>query len=205
MGKIVIFISILMLISQAIGGKVLASDKENQSVTSANEIIVTPVAVKIPVGRILIVRKNLEYCVLRFTKIWAGKTEEDWYASYESYYQGDKTGDFSKTSVQLRKYELSSPRPRGIGRLAFSFGDKDVKCGPFKLFWFGQSWVYFFSSDQKEGDYGIELAPTKWTDISQVNVFDPRVKWYRYDAKRQDIKIPIDRLWDDKESGRYGN
>jgi len=202
MGKIVIILSILMLISQTIGGKVLASDKENQYVASANEIIVTPVAVKMPVGRVLIVRKNLEYCVLKFTKIWAGKTEEDWYASYESYYQGDKTGDFSKTSVQLRKYELSSPRPHGIGRLAFSFGDKDVKCGPLKLFWFGQSWVYFFSNGQKEGDYGIELAPTKWTDISQVNVFDPRLKWYRYDAKRQDIKIPIDRLWDDKEGGR---
>jgi hypothetical protein len=56
--------------------------------------------------------------------------------------------------------------------------------------------IYFFSLSQKDGDYGIELAPTKWTDISQVNVFDPRLKWYRYDEKRKDTFIPIDQLWE---------
>ena len=112
-----------------------------------------------------------------------------------------RTGDFSKSNVQFKKDKLSSPKPRGIGRFAFSFGNKEIKCGAIQLHWSGKGWVHFYGGDQKEGDYGIELAPTKWTNISQVNVFDPRVKWYRYDAKRQDIKIPIDRLWDDKEGG----
>jgi hypothetical protein len=31
-----------------------------------------------------------------------------------------------------------------------------------------------------------------------VNVFDPRVKWYRYDEKRERIFIHIDRLWENK-------
>jgi len=173
--------------------------KENNISFRSNDVVITPVAVRMPLGKILLVRKDLEYCAIKFTKFWTGKTELDWYANYESYYQGDKTGDFNKKNVQFKKEKLSFPKPRGIGRFAFSFGNKDVRCGPIKLFWFGQGWVYFYSSSQDEGDYGIELAPTKWTDISQVNVFDPRVKWYRYDEKRKDVNIPIDKLWDDTE------
>jgi hypothetical protein len=28
-----------------------------------------------------------------------------------------------------------------------------------------------------------------------VNVFDERLKWYKYDPKREDKKIPIEELW----------
>lgn len=56
--------------------------------------------------------------------------------------------------------------------------------------------VYYNKHDQPQGDYGIELAPTKWTDISQVDVFDPRLIWYRYDENRKDLNIPVDKLWE---------
>ena len=47
---------------------------------------------------------------------------------------------------------------------------------------------------------GVEgKAPTKWTDISQVIAFDPRLRWYRYDENREDTYIPIDQLWEDGE------
>lgn len=188
--------SLLVAMIQTTGEKVLAADKGDHPVSPAsNEVVITPVAVKVPLGRILLVRKDSDYCAVKFTEFWTGKTELDWYANYESYYQNDKTGDFSNKNVQLKKDELSFPKPRGIGRLAFSFGNKDVRCGPIKLFWFGEGWVCAYSSGQKQGDYGIELAPTKWTDISQVNVFDSRLTWYRYDEKRKDITIPIDKLW----------
>ena len=200
MKELVILLFLLIAMIQTTGETVLASDKGDQSKSSTpNEVVITPVAVKIPLGKILLVRKTSEYCAVKFTKFWTGKTEFDWYASYESYYQGDKTGDFSNKNVLFIKDELSFPKPRGIGRLAFSFGNKNVRCGPIKLFWFGQGWVCVYSSGEKQGDYGIELAPTKWADISQVNVFDQRLKWYRYDPKREDINIPVDQLWEGKE------
>jgi len=45
-------------------------------------------------------------------------------------------------------------------------------------------------------DYGFELAPTPWTDIKDVNIKDPRIKWYKYDEKRERFFIPIDKLWE---------
>lgn len=162
-----------------------------------DDVGISPNALRVPEKYILLVRKNAEYCAIRFAEFWTGETKEDEYAKYESYYQGDKTGNLTNQNVKIKQGELSRPRLRGIGRLSFSFGNTDIQCGSIELFWSGKGWVYFFNSNQKQGDYGIELAPTKWTDISQVNVFDPRLKWYRYDSNRQRDKFPIGELWDD--------
>lgn len=173
-----------------------------------DEVHISEIGIIMPLGKILLVRKGSEYCAIKFTKVWSENTSEvgsifvasgsDEYAIYESSYQGDKSGDFSKSNVQFKKDKLSFPKPRGIGRLAFSFGNKEIKCGSIKLEWFGKGSVYFYREGQKQGDYGIELAPTKWTDITQVNVFDQRLKWYRYDEKRLRVNIPIDKLWNDE-------
>lgn len=185
----------LMQITEPEGVSAYMADTSKPS--ESNDVGVGPNALRIPLGRIILVRKDSEYCAIKFTQFWTGKTEEDRFASYESYYQGDKSGDLSNKNVQVRKEQLSSSKPRGIGRLAFSSGNRDVLCGQIRLEWTDKGWVYFYGSDQKEGDYGIELAATQWTDISQVNVFDPRLQWYRYDPKRKRINIPIDKLWRD--------
>lgn len=163
--------------------------------SSPGDVGIAPNAIRIPQGFILLVRRNSEYCAVKFTKFWTGKTQEDEYATYESYYQSDKTGNFESKNVQFKKGDLSRPRLRGIGRFAFSFGKLNIHCGPVELFWSGKGWVYFFNSNQTQGDYGIELAPTKWADIKQVDVFDPRLRWYRYDENRKDRVIPVGQLW----------
>lgn len=174
-----------------------------------NEVHIGNTIIVMPVGKILLVRKGSEYCAIIFTKVWSENTSEvgsffvasgsDEYAMYESYYQGDKTGDFSKENIQIKKEKLSYMKPRGIGRLAFTFGNQEIKCGSIRLSAIGNSVSFYRKGQgQKEGDYGIGLAPTKWSNISEVNVFDPRLKWYSYDEKRQRVNIPIERLWDDE-------
>lgn len=190
---------ILCLIAglQILGGEMFAFDQEIKPL-NPNDVGIAPNAIRVPLGSILLARREQDYCVIKFNKFWIGETQDDEFATYESYSQEDKTGDFTNKNVKFKQGELSRPRLRGIGRLSFSFGSTDIQCGPFKLFWSGKGWVYFFNSNQKQGDYGIELAPTKWTHISQVNVFDLRLKWYRYDENRQRVKFPVDQLWDDK-------
>ncbi len=83
--------------------------------------------------------------------------------------------------------------------MAFSFGNMNIKCGLFDIHWFGEGWISFYGENQKEGDYGIEMSPTKWTDISEVNVYDPRLKWYRYDPKRTNVEIPVEDLWPERK------
>lgn len=179
-----------------------------QSMPKANEVMIAPNAIGIPLGRILLIRKSSDYCAVRFTQCWTGKTDYEQHAEYESYYQGDKTGEFGKSNVKYRKEEVYYKKPSfSIFGHPISVGDKrDIQCGPIELWWSGLNCitaVYFNRHDLKQGDYyGIELAPTKWSNISEVNVFDPRLKWYRYDDNRKRVNIPIDRLWDGKKEGR---
>jgi hypothetical protein len=191
-----IFLCIIIWFQPALAEKISDNKGERLMSPDLNDMHIGPNGVVIPLGKILLMRRASEYCAVKFTKFWTGKTEGDRYAEYESFYQGDHTGTFSNRNVKFIKEKLSAPKPRGIGRLAFSFGNKDIRCGPVRLWWGGGGSVHFFSSNQDQGDYGIELAPTIWTDISQVNVFDPRIKWYRYDEERQRLSIPIDKLWE---------
>lgn len=163
-----------------------------------NEVLIGPNGVIMPLNKIVLVRKGKEYCAVKFTEFWTGKTEKDMFARYESYYQRDGSENFTSKNIEFRTEELAFPKPRGIGRLVFSFGNRDIKCGPIRLWWAGKGTVYFFGRNQAQGDYGIELAPTKWTNISQVNIFDSLLKWYRYDEKRKRRNIQLDQLWDDK-------
>jgi len=199
MKKLVIIFCCLMVCMQIRGQEVLASYNGDLGPPGPNDVHIGPNGVVMPLWRILLVRRDSEFCAVKFTKFWTEKMEEDKYATYESHYQADKTGNFLNKNVKFKKNKLSFPKPRGIGRLAFSFGNKDIQCGSIKLWWGGGGSVHFFSTSQAQGDHGIELAPTKWTDISEVNVFDPRLKWYRYDENRKRVNIPVDQLWDDKE------
>jgi hypothetical protein len=193
---LVLFFSLIAAWPLVARGEMDPTNEDLKPIQS-DEVGLSPNAIRVPAESILLVRKKTEYCAIKFTKFWTGETLEDEYATYESYYQGDKTGNFTNKNVKFKKGELSRPRLRGIGRLSFSFGNTDIECGSIKHFWSGKGWVYFFNSKQNQGDYGIELSPTKWTDISRVNVFDTRLRWYRYDPDRQREKFPIDRLWDD--------
>jgi len=176
----------------------MTSSQPNSGGAYDREVRIRPNAIIVPLGTIVVIRKGSEYGAVKFTEYWTGATRDDQYGRYESYYQGDNSGDFSKANVRVTKGDLSMLKPIGWAGLHCAPGNPDFRCGPIKLGWSGtrySSAVYFFSWGQDQGDYGIELAPTKWTDISEVNVFDLRLKWYRYDENRKTISIPIDELW----------
>ncbi len=163
------------------------------------QVIITGNGISMPLGRILLVRKDAYYCAVKFTEGWTGKTIEDCFENYEAYCLGDGTGNPFDKNVLCEKGQLISRRliagrliPLPVGRQ-----NEDLKCGPIKLYW-TVGGVYFCDlRDMKHCDYGIAFAPTKWKDISQVNLFDPRLTWYRYEGLRKAIFIPIDQLWED--------
>jgi hypothetical protein len=77
-------------------------------------------------------------------------------------------------------------------------GYTKVDCGSLKLQWNYKGFVAFFEGYKSE-DEGVELAPTPWSDIKDVNIRDPRITWFKYDKTRKRIDIPIEKLWPDKE------
>ncbi len=166
-----------------------------------DEVIIRDLGVVMPLGRIVLVRKGAEYCAIKFTQAWTDKTEDDRYAICESYYQGDGTGDFLNKNAQFSKQKLVLRRLIPVIRYPAGCENLNIKCGSLKLGWYGNGSVLFYELKDHgtDADYGIELAPTKWTDIYQVNVFDPRLKWFRYYGGQWDTKLPLDQLWEDGE------
>ena len=164
--------------------------------TKDNEVVVYDKGVQVPLGRILLIRKGSDCFALKFTRLWSQKNRSERFSAYEVYHQGDGTGDFLKKNVTMTEGKTSRLPLKGPFRpYIYQPGDIFVKCGPYKLILGYKTFVGFMPPDKGLGEYGFELAPTPWTDIKEVNVNDSRVKWYRYDEKREKVFINIDKLW----------
>jgi hypothetical protein len=157
-----------------------------------------------PFGSILLARKGEEYCAIRFTDFRRGHDskpptmfhsgDESLYAEYDWYYQSDGSGVFTKPNIKSGHKKLARKPLVGIGRMAIALGGATaVECGTFKLPWTYPVQISFYTG-YRLGENGIELAPTRWRNIVDVKVRDSRVIWYRYDEKREDAYIPIDKL-----------
>jgi hypothetical protein len=195
MKKLLLFVTLYTMIISFTTGKGIAGMCDLG--IKANEVAFYYSGIELPAGKILLVRKNSNYGAIIFTRFWTEKDGKEKYAAYNVYYQEDGTGDFSNKNLTLSEGIASELPLRGPFRpFIYQPGDSYIKCGPFKLTWAYKSFVGFMPADKDLGDFGIELAPTKWTDISQVNVFDPRLKWFRYDENRKRINIPVDQLWE---------
>lgn len=163
-----------------------------------DDVHIGPTGIEIPLGRILLIHSNSKYCALKFTKFWTEKEEKQKFATYEVYCQGDGSGDFGSKNVKFSEGKASLLMPRGFGHYMFQPGNPVVKCESLRLRWDYKGFVSFVKGGKPAGDYGIELAPTPWASIEEVNVLDPHLRWYRYDEGRRRVNIPIEQLWSDK-------
>ena len=185
----------LILLMTQDGVPALASDPISYNTPiGPDDVRIGPHYVIMPLNKIFLVRNNELYGAVKLTRFWTGKNKKGKYASYECWYQNDGSGDFSGKSVKFEVKEVSS-KLFGIGRFSFNTGNEEIRCGSFKLWWWGEGVIYFCKKGQGFADYGIEIAPTKWSDIKEVNVSDPRLKWFKFDKNRSRTDIPIDKLW----------
>jgi hypothetical protein len=159
-----------------------------------NTIRIGPHYVEMPLDRILLIRNEQSYAAVKFTKFWNGHGKNDKYASYECWYRDNGPGSFLEQNVKTNTGKASTSL-YGIGRFSFNFGNEEVRCGIFRLWWWGNGTIYFFGQGQEFRDHGIEFAPTKWTDIKQVDILDHHLIWYKYDKDRPRIDISVDELW----------
>lgn len=151
-------------------------------------------AIRIPVGYFVLVRDGDNYGALRFTEM-KKLTNYEAEGGYEAYCQEDGSGDFSKKNVKHRHRTLSQKQPLPIiGRVSIMRGNINILCGPFAVPTTGTAdagWMYFRDNSLMEPGPGVWLAPTAITDISKVNVFDGRLKWYRHDDSRKDFELDL--------------
>jgi len=166
-----------------------------------NEVAIWETGVAVPVGHILLVRRKSEYCAVKFTAAWKGKNRYDNHARYVSFFPSDRKRGFSQDNLKAIEGELHY-RPVNWGGCHFVIGDSGVRCGSFALVWGYPTFLLYLEPGEQDHHLGIEIAPTKWTDIKEVNLSDPRIKWYEFEERRDAIYIPIDDLW--TERGEIG-
>ncbi|MEQ1597946.1 MAG: hypothetical protein ABL880_01125 [Methylotenera sp.] len=173
-------------------------------------VFLTPTSVVSPIGYWLLIRKDNTTCAIRFTdfQMFGGstftnysgspnegsvRTETNSYAEYDFFSQNDGSGDFKKNNMVLGHNKIA----KATG--TWESSDDLTGCGALSLKWAGTplqpagTGVVFYTAEPREE--GIELAPTKWRDASEINIKDPRIKWYRYDKTRKHTRTPIENLW----------
>jgi hypothetical protein len=93
-------------------------------------------------------------------------------------------------------------RPLNWGGCHFAIGDVFVRCGSYEVEWWHPTFLGFREPGQEDYQVGIEIAPTAWTSISEVNTDDPRLKWYQFEKDRKPRRIPLQGLWRDSNEGK---
>ncbi len=76
--------------------------------------------------------------------------------------------------------------------LAIQLGTHDVECDSLTPDWIYPTGVSFLVGTRFNLD--LELAPTQWTDLSEINLQDPKLIWYRLNESQIDTFIPLNEL-----------
>ncbi|HAA03600.1 MAG TPA: hypothetical protein DCE18_09540 [Syntrophobacteraceae bacterium] len=156
-----------------------------------------------PFGRFLLIRNGSNACAIRFAEFHRGYNaqtptffnsgDETHHAEYRWYWQMDGSGNFTNSNTRSGNNKLIQKPLLGIGRFAFQTGRIHVRCGPFTLLW---QYPVSLSFDAKGGcsDHGTEMAPTRWKEVTEIDIHDAQLSWYRCDEHRHRLLIPLDAL-----------
>jgi hypothetical protein len=104
-------------------------------------VTVGPGAISVPEGVVVLVRKGDKVGALKFSAIKPDPEKFKGAAEYESVFQGDGSGSFSKGNVVVKKGKVHEKPLVGIGRLAFQTGRTTLHIGPFKFYYRFPTWV----------------------------------------------------------------
>jgi hypothetical protein len=160
-----------------------------------------------PLGHWALVKRDNRICAVRFLEYGWDKEKPNakGYAIYEYYYDGEGKGEFLSNKAKHDTGKATTNFFCIFGRLCFDTGNLDLACGKIHIKWHGANSLTFRDGSKEENSNetikaGVQIAPTKWTDIKEVNVNDTRLKWYKYlDEKLKTVKnylwVPIEELW----------
>jgi hypothetical protein len=162
---------------------------------SASNAIIAPNAIGMPVGRVLLIRKGDVQCAAKLTEVKENRSG-GWDLKYESYlFEGTPANGALPTTKEGKAY---TRQPAGLGHLlTFTSTGKDyLTCGPVMLQLSGSAegwWIYFYKSD-RDSDRSVALAPTNWTDATQINFSHNGLAWYQFDEKRRRTALQLSSL-----------
>lgn len=156
-------------------------------------------------GRFLLVRGGKDMCAVRFVAWHRGRNarisglvwseDDETYAEYEWFYQGDGTGVLAAANVQSGRGTAFFKGFLGMGHDAPPFVGPYVDCGQLRLRWVYPNQVQFTYIDWEGERTLVELAPTGWEKPSEIDLASEKLLWYGFDLQRHKRReLPIDEL-----------
>ena len=171
-----VFVGVLLVPSE-----INAQTSADQHISSAIHFDIGPRYVHMPEGYFVLVRKGKSMGAIRLIRITQSAPNLG-RATYESYFQGDGSGSFRNSSVIRRSGELDIKPLKGISHSMMHQPGQD------KL-WVGKWWfgclspsLINMSSHFSDNDEDYEFAPTSARDVTEIDVSDKTLRWFRYDA-----------------------
>jgi hypothetical protein len=165
---------------------------------SVNHASITWWGSSAPFKCFLLIQDGDALCAIRFTNFVRGQDARPpsiWTSGDEtltSVYEWHVLArtDGKVTSKRHGQAIAQFTAPRGFGHLIVAGGYDNVQCGDKQYNWIYPDAVHFPSGPNSP----MRMAPTKWTEVSQIQVDDPSLKWFAADKSRADVRIPRERL-----------
>jgi hypothetical protein len=193
-----------LLITSAQPGGVNKSNPDLKwELQARDHAYVTPLSVSAPFGRLVLVRYRDGLCAIRFDAYHRGDDEKP----PTKFNSGEETLFATAEQIRMVKSEatwriledktvqLVAGPVVGLGRFGLQKGRIGLHCGDAKLEWTYPNNVSLGSYTQFTAKRAqVEIAPTAWSEVSQINLNDKKLQWYRYDESRKDTLIPIEEL-----------
>jgi len=147
-----------------------------------------------PVGRVLLIGRDNFVEAVKFLQ----NEERPDGSRYSKYEYFEYENGFKKIGEGEISFKPSSGKGIFFHESPYKLGGP-LKLRNFSLFAVAggkeHSTVYFWSKPNKV-DHKVRMAPTPWKEIGEVNLSDPRIKWFSYDKEGEWKVIPIEKIWD---------
>lgn len=189
-------ISLLVLVPGLIFYIQTAHAEQNTTCNTNVEFVFGPSYMVVPEKMFLLVRKGTQLGAFHFTSI-----ESDAYKSgrcyegrsnYESFFQGDGSGSLIKENVVKRSGNINIEPVKGIHLFAWQPGKDKLWIGNWKFGCMGNN-IVNMSLGFSEKDDGYEFAPTSAETLTEIDVTNKNLQWFKFDAKNRFV-VPISSL-----------
>ncbi len=194
-------LSIFLLPLIIISTPVIAQQKLVRERLFRDGVGIASECVVMPVGRVLLISRD---DFIGAVKFFPNEERPDGtYSKYECFeYERLQFRMLREGEVSFRK-SSSGFWAKMKGFLSFhenpfKMAGPPLKFNNFSLFAVAgggeHSTVYFWSAPNVP-DLKVRMAPTPWREIEEIDLSDPRIKWFGYDDKESWNVIAIDKLW----------
>jgi hypothetical protein len=175
-----------------IGVPIVASAAESGRVGGGEFFIVGPNAISVPEGYFVLVRRGEQIGAFRLTKVFNTGELGLGTSHYDSYFQGDGSGQLLAPNAVRRQGDIDIRPLKGVHAFAWQPGQNHLRVGKWTFNCFTNQLVNM-SLGFSEEDTGFEFAPTSVRDLAGLDAHKSSLKWYRFD-RNTTLTVPVKEL-----------